>query len=230
MREQIMTRAQNSFFQSVLCQAQRIPLTLFITSVAALLHVAHYLQPWLVYDFNAIETFDFWRLFTCHLLHWSNEHLFWDVAVFAVLGAGCELRSLRRYAWTLILTAIAVPLCVMYWAPDVGSYRGLSGIDTALFGLFVSDLIQQRIKDRDRAGTTFYAMLLFGLFGKICFELISRENVFVSDTSFTPVPIAHLVGAGIGLAVSLYGAAGLAEKCSNHKKLLGLDPNQLNIT
>lgn len=194
---------------------RRIPITLTISGLAILLHFASGLETWLSFQFKEVAAYDFARLFGCHLLHWSTEHLFWDLAAFAVLGAACEWRSPRRYAWTLLLTAIPVPLCVMFWVPQVGCYRGLSGIDTALFGLLVSSLIVQRLKDRETFGALFYILLIVGLFCKIAAEMISQKNIFVTDESFTPVPIAHLVGAVIGLAIGTYREKGLSSNASN---------------
>jgi rhomboid family GlyGly-CTERM serine protease len=210
-----MTLANTFSAKSFSDSVRRIPITLTISGLAILLHFAGGLGTWLSFQFNEVAAYDFARLLGCHLLHWSTEHLFWDLAAFAVLGAACEWRSPRRYAWTLLLTAILVPLCVMFWVPQVGSYRGLSGIDTALFGLLVSSLIVQRIKDRETSGALFYTLLLVGLFCKIAIEMISEKNIFVSDVTFTPVPIAHLVGAAIGLAIGTYQEKGLSSNASN---------------
>ncbi len=223
-----MTHANTFSAKSFSDSVRRVPITLTISSLAILLHFASGLETWLSFQFNDVAAYDFARLLGCHLLHWSTEHLFWDLAAFAVLGAACEWRSPRRYAWTLLLTAVTVPLCVMFWVPQVGSYRGLSGIDTALFGLLVSSLIVQRIKDRRNAGAIFYALLLFGLFCKIAMEMISQKNIFVSDLSFTPVPIAHFVGAAIGLAIGTYQEKGLSSNASNTATSLRPDYSQRN--
>jgi len=182
---------------------RRISLTLFLTGCAVGLHFAAGLRPRLDLQFHALSMSNVYRVVTCHWLHWSADHLIWDLVVFAVLGAMCEWRSPRSYLGTVLLSAIAIPLCVMHWLPEVGSYRGLSGIDTALFGLLVSGLLVQRTKDHDWSGTLLFAFFLIGLSGKITMETISHTNIFVSDTSFVPVPLAHLVGAIIGVATGV---------------------------
>ncbi len=180
---------------------QRIPITAALIASVLWLHAASDLQSCFTFQFIEFSWLDMHRVLTCHLLHWSTEHLVWDLGVFVILGTLCEQRSRGRYAATLFFTAVAVPTCILYWSPEVESYRGLSGIDTALFGSFVMDLLVDRIKDRDWTGMTLFSLFLAGLFGKITMEMLSHANLFVSDTSFTPVPLAHLVGGAIGLVV-----------------------------
>ena len=45
---------------------------------------------------RALQAGEIWRLATCHLTHWNAEHLQWDLLMFVVLGAVCELRNPRR--------------------------------------------------------------------------------------------------------------------------------------
>lgn len=182
---------------------RRISHTLFLTGCAIGLHFADGLQPWLALQFQELSVSNVHRVLTCHWLHWSADHLIWDLVVFALLGAICEWRSLRCYLWTVLLSAITIPLSVMYWIPQVGTYRGLSGIDTALFGLLVSSLLVRRIRERDRSGALLFSVLLIAMSGKIAMEMISQANIFVSDSSFVPVPLVHLVGAIIGMATGV---------------------------
>ena len=179
---------------------RRISLTLFLTGCALGLHFADGLQPRLALQFHELSVNNVHRVVTCHWLHWSADHLIWDLVVFTVLGAMCEWRSFRSYLWTVLLSAIVIPLCVMHWLTQVGSYRGLSGVDTALFGLLISGLLVRSIKERDWSGMLLSGLFLIGLSGKITMEMISHTNIFVNDTSFVPVPLAHLVGGIIGVA------------------------------
>lgn len=180
---------------------KRISLTLFLSGCAVLLHFTDEAQAWCSLQFHDLSAVNVYRVVTCHWMHWSTNHLIWDLAVFTILGAVCEWQSRRRYLWTLLFSAVAISLCVMHWLPQLGSYRGLSGIDTALFGLLVGDLLVWRIQERDWTGILFFSVFLIGLVGKISMEMVSHANIFVNDTSFVPVPLAHLVGALIGLAM-----------------------------
>lgn len=188
---------------SVIQTVKRIRLTLFLAGCVLLLPLAGDLEPWFSLLFSELSVSGAHRVLTCHLLHWSTEHLMWDLAVFVILGAACEWRSPVRYAAALLLSAVAIPLCIMWWLPGIDSYRGLSGIDTALFGLLVADLLVRRIKDRDWINALVFSLFLVGMFGKIVLEMNSGANIFVSDTSFIPIPLSHFVGAIIGLAIGV---------------------------
>ncbi len=79
-----------------------------------------------------------WRLVTGHLVHWSTEHLVWDLAVFLGLGVACELRSRRRTALALALAVVGIGWGARLWTPGLDVYRGLSGLDAALFTLLAA--------------------------------------------------------------------------------------------
>ena len=143
------------------------------------------------------------RLMTCHLLHWSWEHLAWDLSVFGLLGLGCEAKMPRRFAITLLLSSIAIPVSVWFAQPEVGSYRGLRGLDTALFCLLVGSRWWEKIASREMTGVVVFGILLMAMVCKLGIETISVGSIFVSDRSFTPVPLAHMVGAVIGWVASI---------------------------
>jgi rhomboid family GlyGly-CTERM serine protease len=143
------------------------------------------------------------RLLTCHALHWSANHLAWDLAVFSTLGALCERRDRSRFVATLVSSALLIPLGVAVLHPEITHYRGLSGIDSALFGLFAAELARQRHREGDRAGTWVMGLFLLGLAGKIGVECQQGGNLFVADQSFIPLPWAHAIGGVVGVILAL---------------------------
>jgi hypothetical protein len=80
-------------------------------------------------------------------------------------------------------------------------YRGLSGLDTALFAFVVMHLIGIMKRNEDRTGRILALIVLAGLGLKITFEAITGEAVFVRNmaTDLIVVPLAHIIGVGIGL-------------------------------
>ena len=146
------------------------------------------------------------RWLTSHLCHWSWNHLVWDVFAFGLLS----LLSLRvapsRYVFSLLAAAMLIPLEIRINQPMLDSYRGLSGIDCALFGLVAAALWQQPSKN-GRGGA---ARMLAGLGGcgflaKTLYELTTGGTLFVEagPEPFVPVISAHLVGFFTGLGVGL---------------------------
>lgn len=143
-------------------------------------------------------------LLGCHLLHWSSEHLFWDLGMFAMTGYLCERAGRQFYGWTVGIAAVAIPCVVAWYHPELSSYRGLSGIDTALFALLISRAWLQSGPVSDPAKFWGCLALWLAMFGKSLFELTTGEVLFVNAENFVPVPVAHLVGMLCGSAAALF--------------------------
>ena len=180
---------------------QRAPLTWLITGLALLLFAVPSWGKWFEFQFYNFDGWQWLSLLGCHCLHWSGEHLFWDLSMFFILGLLCESHMQRKFAAVMALAGLAIPLCVLTLQPQLHSYRGLSGLDTAIFSLFMGHLLVTRLRERDWTQAIWMALLLVGMVLKIGAEVYSSANIFVSDDSFTPVPLAHVIGAVIGLAV-----------------------------
>ncbi len=110
-----------------------------------------------------------------------------------------------RFVACLALSSVAIPLAILILLPSIRVYRGLSGVDAALFimaaFLFLRDAPRQSSIAR---GLICLSVLLFC--GKILLELVTMRSIFVhADPRFVPVPLSHLVGAAMGaLAGSLH--------------------------
>ncbi|HEX2059316.1 MAG TPA: rhomboid family intramembrane serine protease [Thermoanaerobaculia bacterium] len=130
------------------------------------------------------------EMITSHFLHWSVEHFVWDALAFVVLGVACARRDLHGCLTTLVVAIFAIPLAVMHFAPEVAVYRGLSGLDSALFALL---LVQMRSRLALLCGIAFAA--------KIAFELTTGSALFAANMGegVVAVPVAHIAGALVGL-------------------------------
>gem|GEM_PF-6556031 len=137
---------------------------------------------------------ELYRFLTCHFTHWTYEQLAWDALVFLVLGMACERRNRAAFHATLLASAIVIPIAVLLFAPNVTAYRGLSGIDSALFALLLTlELRRSRM----------VALCAVAFAAKIVFEMTTGSTVFVSDlgAGVVAVPIAHLAGALAALPI-----------------------------
>ena len=146
------------------------------------------------------------RWLTSHLCHWSWNHLVWDLFAFGLLS----LLSLRvapsRYVFCLLAAAVLIPLEIRINQPMLVSYRGLSGIDCALFGLVMTALWRQPSTNRGGGAAQVLAVLGGGGFlAKTLYELTTGGMLFVEagPEPFVPVISAHLVGflCGVGAGV-----------------------------
>ncbi len=140
--------------------------------------------------------FEPWRWLTGHLVHWDRSHFAYDLLAFLMLGAMAEQFSRRRMLAAMLLAAVVGSIAFAWFHPDLLRYRGLSGIDSALFVVVLLGIAR---RSRWGAATTIAGIM--GLALKIGYELVQQQTVFAASSEWTNVPIVHLVGACVGLIV-----------------------------
>jgi len=135
-----------------------------------------------------------WRIITCHFTHWTYEQLAWDGLAFSALGIACARRHRAAFHAILLTSVIVIPIAVLLFAPHLESYRGLSGIASALFVFLLVEDRRPRLSHL-RTGIA----LIF--FAKLIFEFTTGGTIFVQDMGpgVVSVPVAHVAGACIGL-------------------------------
>lgn len=181
--------------------------SLLVAALAVGLHAFPAVSTALQYDRDAIAAREFWRVVSCHLTHCSLDHLVWDVGVLLVLGWLCEVDNRRRWLVCVGLSTLAIPAAIWMLMPQLQTYRGLSGIDSALFVLLGTLMLKNSVDARQTCwiGATAAAMLGFVL--KTVYELTAAQTMFVDSAAaaMIPVPLAHIVGglAGLGAALAL---------------------------
>ena len=150
---------------------------------------------------------EWWRLLTAHVVHFTPGHLWLDLAAFGLLGAACEKRLGRSYPLLLIVGAVLIAGGLVLAQPDLGRYRGLSGLVSAQFAalvtLWASDA--RRSRDPSRRAIPIACAILFG--GKIVYEIVQGKAFFSTSLAAAGVvacPTAHLLGACAGLAVCAF--------------------------
>ena len=150
------------------------------------------------WDRVALTEFDWWRLWTGHLIHASWPHVGLNLMGLVLIAwLFPEPKSLRehclRFAWLALFISVA-----MFSLPDLGWYVGLSGV---LHGSFVFGLWWLW-----RRGDRLALVLLLGLLFKLGWEHL--HGPLTSDEDLVGVPVltqAHsfgAIGAGIWLAAA----------------------------
>lgn len=184
--------------------ARRRPIATAALSLLALLASLPLVAPFAEFSRDAIASSEVWRLLTGHLSHWSLPHLAWDLGAFAVLASMIERQSRRRLLWLCGATALAVSASVAFGHPHLTHYRGLSGIDSALFASVATALVFEALRAR-RRGDLLLALGMFAGFGaKLAAEATTGSALFVaSSDEVALVSAAHVVGAGAGLVDGL---------------------------
>ena len=145
------------------------------------------------------------RLLTGHLTHWNFDHFVWDAATLLVLGVACVWRSVGRTVSALLGSAVAISASLVWLQPDVATYRGLSGLDSALFTLLAAMIWREsRRTGRWKLGTVAIAAAL-GFLAKAAYESATGATLFVdsANADFIPLASAHLIGGVVGALVGL---------------------------
>ena len=176
--------------------------TLLIALLVAAVWFLPGMQEWLEYDQRAVTQWQLWRLFTGHFVHYTIDHLGWSLGAFIVLGTLCECADRKQYLILLLLSAIGISVTLWAALPELSYYRGLSGLDSALFAVCCIKIIKERIRNHEWAWAALILLCGFGFIAKIVYEWLTQRMVFVTD-HFIPVPQAHLTGAAIGLLFAL---------------------------
>jgi rhomboid family GlyGly-CTERM serine protease len=178
---------------------------LFLVMFAVAASVVPGVADWLQYDRNAVAHGELWRLVTSHFVHWSGNHLFWDALAFGVLGWFCERNSRGSFLRCVGVSALLIPLVLWFALPQMATYRGLSGIDSALFALLATRIAGQAAADKNWLNLSIVSMVGVGFAAKVGFEVLFGTTLFVDSAAagLIPVPLAHVVGGLVGLTCGL---------------------------
>ena len=182
---------------------KRLPFTtLALSALAIAIHFVPALGNLLQFDRTAVAHGQVWRFFTAHLTHYGDDHLRWDLLAFVILGTLAERISRSGFLLTFGLSAAVITTGVWLVQPQFATYRGLSGVDCAMFGFVVTELLAVGWRDRHGFSIAVGGLTLAGFAAKCAFELFTGGTVFVeTGGAFAPVPLAHLLGLAAGAAV-----------------------------
>ena len=142
-----------------------------------------------------------WQYFTCHIVHCTFEHLFYDALCLAVLGI---LLSRRELFMTLLISAPIVSIAVLLRHPELSSYCGLSGVNCALFAVFAINVA----KKNKLLGVAAIVGILFKTFIEI-----HADRTFFATSGFIPVHDAHLAGIAAGTIIGLINTIATQRHC-----------------
>lgn len=169
-----------------------VPLFLIVVSLSITLF-SEDATLFLRYERTEILNFEFWRLFTAHIVHSGYEHLFLNLLALIITWL-ITYRFANRSDWwlTLLLSSFGISLSFLLFMSNLEWYVGLSGV---LHSLVVFGSISAILQSRKE----FYLLLFFTLL-KLVFEQfygqVSKDFIGIES----PVIVnAHLYGAIMGI-------------------------------
>jgi rhomboid family GlyGly-CTERM serine protease len=147
----------------------------------------------LEFDRHAILAGEIWRLWTCHLVHYSTQHALIDLATAAAAGAvALPAMGWRRLCLAVALTAPLISGGLLLLASDLIYYRGASGMAVMLVVLAACTLWPQA------APLARSALALLG--GAVAVKIGAEAVGYATGWSDLPAGVrvawqAHLLGA-----------------------------------
>lgn len=89
--------------------------------------------------------------------------------------------------------------------PQLLWYRGLSGLDSALFALLLTTLTGEEIHAKRWTWVVGLAVFAVAFVAKVGYEWMTGLTLFVGSfsSSVVPIPLVHVVGAAVGLGIGL---------------------------
>ena len=160
----------------------------------------------LVYDRSKILGGQLWRIVTGHWVHFSGSHLFWNLTVLLPAGIWLERRDPCALRWTLLLSPLAISLALLAFDPSLAIYAGISGVASGvLVALAVNGLRTQP------AARLWWLAVLGSFVLKIAIEASGGHpiNPELANQGIHSVPLAHLVGAAVGIGAALLRTTGM---------------------
>ena len=145
------------------------------------------------YERQAVESGEYWRLVSGHLVHLGFGHLWPNLAATAIIGLLFE-GVFRNADWLRIgaASAAAIDLGLYVLEPQVLWYVGLSGV---LHGYVAAGALALLVR-REKLGV----VLAIGVAGKLIFEQVVGPVPFTAESVGGPVVVAaHLYGVVGGL-------------------------------
>jgi rhomboid family GlyGly-CTERM serine protease len=195
----------------------RAPVTVAIGALAILVAGSPWAAELFQYDRAKILGGEIWRLVTCHVTHWTREHLQWDLMMFLVLGVIAERRSPKRTSLCLAAGAAVVSMTVFAFFPGVQQYRGLSGVDTALFIFVAIELIADARRQQNTTQIFATSLFMTGFVAKTGYEAVAGSTFFVDagTSGFVPLVWDHVAGAAVGAIASVMRATDFCRRGSS---------------
>ena len=155
----------------------------------------------LQYDrIGILEHSQFWRLLSGHFTHWGCEHFIWDALAFLIASFVLLRISFFKLIFVILFSILFISLWILCFDPSVRYYRGLSGVDEALFFFLTLSVIFFSIKNRSYTACLTGIIFLSFLSIKLGYEFFSGKMLFVGNISGAKLLLsAHFAGAVAGV-------------------------------
>ncbi|MBX2858868.1 MAG: rhombosortase [Cellvibrionaceae bacterium] len=117
-----------------------VPITLLVFTA---------LGPWLnnalSWNREGLENWQFWRLFTGHLVHTNLWHGLLNISALAIaLYLFGNSESVKKYLFNIIFLCLSISISLYLFEPWLANYVGFSGVLYGIFALYLIKTLQQK--------------------------------------------------------------------------------------
>lgn len=168
-------------------------LTLVFVACAVVVELTPALAKSLVFEREAIERGELWRLLSGHVVHGTTRLALFDLAAFALFGAWIERSSRRLFVAVLSASALTSSLVVLFLT-EYGRYIGSSALVT---GFLVATAVEVLRSSPGRAALVVALTLIAFFAVKVVLESLGSWPALWSGIppGYQPAVMAHLGGA-----------------------------------
>lgn len=149
----------------------------------------------LIFDREAIVNGEIWRLFSSHWVHFTINHLVYNLFVFVISGWIVERKSYSQLLFLYTSMAFGICMALLLYKPEMIYYGGLSGISCGL--IYYCALLKM---GEEHWRTVCRCIIIF-LPVKVAIELYSNTTVlpYWGHQPFVIMPVSHAMGIATAL-------------------------------
>jgi rhomboid family GlyGly-CTERM serine protease len=166
----------------------------------------------LVLDREAVAGGEVWRLFSCHIAHYSLEHLAFNCIGCAVAYAVTPPQMRRRLPGYFAIGAFIISASLLALEPEMARYAGASGIVCGW--LFLAALVNVTVRQSVARIPRWSALLLaLIIVGKVSIELLTSSVLLpYGEQNFVSMHLAHATGIAVAIVFHLALSAANPDK------------------
>lgn len=190
-----------SLIRSILAP-DKIPWAFLTVEIAAIvIQVDGHWRSALIYDRGAIASGEWWRIWTCNLVHFGWPHFVADAGLFIILGRLLEW----RHPWLSRFALVAMPAVIgaaLYWFdPTMTRYAGFSAVNLGLLVFLACKGWQRNWVD------WFWPAVLAIYLAEVVLEATVGHGhgggmIQFDDSSIRVATFAHIPGAIFGAVLA----------------------------
>ena len=172
---------------------------LLLCAVSVWIHFSGGFAEALQYDRAGLHQLQLYRLVSGHFTHWTLRHMVYDTFFYGLLtlfyfvfhqGTSSGIRLYGIYILTLSFGTAGI---VYFLHPHILYYRGLSGLDWGLYGIFAIQL--WKLRHWFWRNSAVLMVLLFGI--KLVIQIKAGQSMFVGDMGPGVVNMPGVHAAGV---------------------------------